>query len=147
MPLPDITPLGKNPTEAEKWVYYSEVYAWRIVRSWGKEEDRTCPIDPKGQWYNQAMVEAVASRYRRILEADRIAYQQAESQNPEIQAQHERYARGLAARQGRLDHYDAIHHPDALAKRGEAIAKTQHASEAVSKALDDLGITSTQAAE
>lgn len=64
-----------------------------------------------------------------------------------IQAQEERYRRAAAYRQGRLDAYDAVYHPDLLAKRGEQIAKTQHASEAVSRALDDLGITSSEAAE
>lgn len=74
-----------------------------------------------------------------------------------LKAEEERYRRAEAYRQGRLDEYDATHHPERLANRrserealqlqAKARSQTQHASEAVSKALDDLGISSTEAAE
>lgn len=73
-----------------------------------------------------------------------------------LKAEEERYRRAEAYRQGRLDEYDATHHPDRFAKRqaerealqleAEARGQTKHASAAVSKALDNLGVTS-QAAE
>lgn len=148
MSLPDIKRLGKNPTEDEKWTYYSEVYAWRIVRGWGKEDDHTCPIDPKGQWYNQAMVEAVISRYRRILASQRRTREDHESRDEDVQRQNEKYARGLAWRQGRLDEYDAIHHPERLAERQRAQAQTPPPSspnaEVISNVLDELGISSEE---
>lgn len=79
-------------------------------------------------------------------EIERDLWESPQHRHAAIKAQEERYRRAAAYRQGRLDEYDAIHHPDLLAKRGEQIAKTQHVSEAVSNALDDLGVTS-QAAE
>lgn len=138
MPLPEIKRLGKNPTEDEKWVYYSEVYAWRIVRGWGKSEDTTCPIDPNGEWYNQLMVEEVVSRYRRILAAERYQFAERESRDADVQAQNEKYARGLAWRQGRLDAYDAIHHPERLAERRRRGAVSEPPIAAA-----DLGVTAS----
>lgn len=150
MPLPEIKRLGKNPTEAEKWRYYTEVYAWRVVRGWGKEDETTCPIDPDGEWYNPSLVQQALARYRAILAAQRRAREDHESRDEEVQRQNEKYARGLAWRQGRLDQYDAIHHPEQLAERQRAQAETpqptDHNAEVISNALDDLGVTS-QAAE
>lgn len=144
MPLPEIKRLGKNPTEAEKWVYYSEVYAWRIVRGWGKAEDKTCPIDPEGEWYNQGMVEEAVSRYRRILADERRQRAEHESRDEEVQAQNEKYARGLAWRQGRLDEYDARHHPEKLAERQRQQAPTT-APAPIGQVLGELGVSSEEA--
>lgn len=138
MSLPEIRRLGKNPTEDEKWVYYSEVYAWRIVRGWGKTEDKTCPIDPEGRWYNRLMVEEVVSRYRRILAGQRHECVERESRDADIQAQNEKYARGLAWRQGRLDEYDAVHWPERLAERRRRGATNESPITAA-----DLGVTAS----
>lgn len=142
--------LADCRTNADKWHYYAEVYAWRIVRGYGKPEDRTCPVDPHGEWFNQTLVDEAVSRFRRILAAERHAHEEAQSRDEDVQRQNEKYARGLAYRQGRLDEYDAIHHPDKLAERQKAQAETPapkpHNAEVISNALDDLGVTS-QAAE
>lgn len=148
MALPEIKRLGKNPTEADKWRYYAEVYAWRVVRGWGKEEDQTCPIDPDGEWYSPSLVQQALDRYRRILAAQRRAYDEHQSRDDDVQRQNEKYARGLAWRQGRLDEYDAIHHPEQLAERQRAQAQTPPPTspnaEVISNVLDDLGISSEE---
>lgn len=116
MPLP-IKKLADCQTNHEKWTYYAEVYAWRIVRGYGSPDDKTCPVDPHGEWYNPFLIDQAVSRFRRIIANERRQHTEHESRDEEVQRQNEKYARGLAWRQGRLDAYDAIHHPEKLAER------------------------------
>lgn len=145
----ELRKLADCRTDEDRWEWYADVYAWRIIRGYGKPEDRTCPVDPEGKWFSPALVEEALSRHRRTLAAERHTHEEAQSRDEDVQRQNEKYARGLAWRQGRLNQYDAIHHPEQLAERqraqAETPAPTSHNAEVISNALDDLGITSQAA--
>lgn len=129
-----------NPiaTTAEKWDWYTEVYAWRIVRGVASPDDKNCPVDPKGQWHNPLLIQAEVSRLRRIIAAERYRHAEAESRDPDVQAQNQRYARAAAWRAGKLDEYDAIHHPERLAERRRTAPKPEAPITA-----SDLGVTAS----
>lgn len=129
-----------NPiaTTAEKWDWYTEVYAWRIVGGFASPDDTSCPVDPKGQWYNPLLIHAEVSRLRRIIAAERYQHAEAESRDPDVQAQNQRYARAKAWREGRLDEYDAVHHPERLAERRRRAAASEPPITA-----GDLGVTAS----
>ena len=69
-----------------------------------------------------------------------------------IDAQEERYRRAAAYRAGKLDEYDAVHHPERLAERRRAMAANEAQRLAsslpecpISRVLDELGVTSKAA--
>ena len=69
-----------------------------------------------------------------------------------IDAQEEKYRRGAAWRAGKLDEYDAVHHPERLAERhrAQAAAEAQRLASSlpecpISRVLDELGVTSKAA--
>lgn len=69
-----------------------------------------------------------------------------------LEAQEEKYRRGAAWRAGKLDEYDAVHHPEKLAERrqAQAIAEAERQTRAlpecpISRVLDELGVTSKAA--
>ncbi|HEY2528075.1 MAG TPA: hypothetical protein VGJ20_09040 [Xanthobacteraceae bacterium] len=142
MPLP-IRKLAECYTEHEKSLYYAEVYAWRIVRGYGLADDKTCPVDPKGERYNPALIDEAISSFRRIIAAERRQHTERESCDNEVQAQNRRYARGQAYRAGKLDEYDAVHHPEKLAQRGAAL-KALAEQQAIHDELAALGVTATE---
>lgn len=70
-----------------------------------------------------------------------------------IDAQEEKHGRAAAWREGRLDDYDARHHPDRLRERRrlaglkpeeERDGNLRHGSKAISDAIAALGVTATE---
>lgn len=70
-------------TEAERWNWHAEVYAFRHV-ALGFKDERTSPCDPEGKWYDEGLVgaailrlvdkrEAAARRCRAKQDAEMIA--------------------------------------------------------------------------
>lgn len=64
-----------------------------------------------------------------------------------LEAQEEKYRRGAAWRAGKLDEYDAVHHPEKLRERHRAQAVAEREQQArnlpecpISRVLDELGI-------
>jgi len=142
--------LSDIRTEGDKWRYYAEDYAWRIIRL--HDEERSSPIDPKGEWYNETLVIDALNRFRRHIAAENHRREEAESRDPDIQAMNRRYARGAAWRAGKLDEYDAVHHPDRLAERQRSAQEAapqpySTPDRTVGDVLREMGITATEVAE
>lgn len=135
------TKLKDCHSDAERWEYYTDAYAWRIVRGYS---DSPFAGDPSGEWYNPELIAQAVSRLRRIDADKRRQHDEHESRDEEIQAQNEKYARGLAWRQGRLDEYDARHHPEKLAERQRQQAPTT-APDPIGQVLGELGVSSEEA--
>lgn len=60
-----ILKLSECTTNEDRWDYYTHVYAWRILRGFGTEEETTCPIDPEGKWYDPDAVHIALEELRR----------------------------------------------------------------------------------
>lgn len=148
MPLP-LRKLIDCRTDRDLWSYYAEVYAWRIVRGYGSRDDRVCPLDPKGEWFDEALIDDAVARFRRIIAAERRAHEEGESCDPDVQAQNQHYARASAYRTGTLDEYDAQRHPERWAARQrERYRQGQREADArgcpISDVLAALGISATE---
>src|SRR5215471_20165441 len=143
--------LSDIRSDADKWRYYAEDYAWRIIRLY--DEERSSPIDPKGEWYDETLVADALNRLRRQLAAENHRRAEAESLDPDIQAMNRRYARSSAWRAGKLDAYDAVHHPERLAERqrqGNHEAAQQPfstPSRSIGEVLREMGITASEPAD
>jgi hypothetical protein len=49
-------------TEAERWAWHSEVYAFRRVILGASATERTSPPDPDGRWFDENLVQAAIYR-------------------------------------------------------------------------------------
>jgi hypothetical protein len=141
--------LSEIRTEGDKWRYYAEDYAWRIIRL--HDEKRTSPIDPEGEWYDETLVKDALNRFHRHIAAEKHRAEELESLDPDVQAMNRKYARAKAWREGWLDKYDAVHHPERLAERrrraAEVIPEQPYSTpeRAIGDVLAEMGISSKAA--
>lgn len=128
-------------SDEQKWIYHAEVAAWRIRRLGASYADHFTPIDPKGEWWNTHLVNQALDRIDEHDRRESERHGAADAANPDVAVQEEKYRRGAAWRAGKLDEYDAIHHPERLAAR-RAVQPERPITAA------DLGVSaSEQAAE
>jgi|SRR5215469_4805739 len=140
--------LADCRTHDDQRHYFAEAYAWMIARGFLEADAKSCRIDPEGKWHDQGLIDEYIGRIMRHDAAQRRGYEEAESRHDEIQAQNERYARAAAWREGRLDEYDARHHPERLAER-QRQSEEPYSTPArpVAEVLAEMGISSKEAAQ
>lgn len=65
-------PLPRRPysqlSEAEKWDWHADVYAFRRVQLEVSDDERKSPCDPDGVWFDEPRVEAKTKALRARLE-------------------------------------------------------------------------------
>lgn len=56
-------------SESQKWLWHTDVYAFRRIVLGVSRDERTSPFDPDGAWFDELMVDNAESAYRVQLNA------------------------------------------------------------------------------
>ena len=80
-------PNGKKTyaelTKPERWVWHSEVYAWRHITLDAPISAGSSPLDPNGEWFNPKMIEGAVDKLlekRHRVKRERAAVRDVEEQ-------------------------------------------------------------------
>lgn len=70
------TPSGKKSyselTQAEKWQWHADHYAWRVVYLDAPFDEPRTPADPEGVWFDKQLAHAAVAKFREKRDGARL---------------------------------------------------------------------------
>lgn len=78
-------------TEADRWAWHTEVYAFRRITLGVPDAERVSPVDPQGKWFDEFLVREATARMRDEQQRQERARLKALRGSEAWQANQERY--------------------------------------------------------